>query len=340
MQAVALKAPRSLELIELPDAPPPAASVQVEVAYCGICGSDLHEYESAASPRLMGLMQPVMGHEFSGRVVAVGEGVDDVHVGDLVVGNPGAGCGACAYCASGRENICRNPGGGGMGYGVPGAYAERVTMPHRSAVVLPPGADLRLASLTEPFAVARHALAAARYQPRETLVVAGAGPIGMLTVIAARHLGAGRIIVAEPLPGRRDAAREAGASDVVAPDDLPATVGADGAEVSVDTSGVPDGIAACAVVTARGGRIVITGVGEQAYPMSIPQTILNEHTYIGVLGYTRAEFEETAAMIARGDVDLRPVISETVPLSGTPDAFGRLSEKRDGLRKILVAPHE
>src|SRR3990172_374345 len=134
-----------MSLVELRDAPPPPGHVKLRVAYCGICGSDLHEYESANPPRALGFMQPVMGHEFSGRVVALGEGVDGVRVGQLV------------------------------------------TLPERSVVPLPDGADLRLAALTEPFAVARHALAEANYRPDELLVIAGAGPIGLLTAIAARQ---------------------------------------------------------------------------------------------------------------------------------------------------------
>lgn len=106
----------------------------------------------------------------------------------------------------------------------------------------------------------------------------------------------------------------------------------------MDCSGLPAGIGGCVDATARGGRIVLAGVGEQPYQLDILRTIISEYTYIGVLGYTRAEFAETARMIARSEVDLAPVISEVVPVEGTPDAFARLSGGRDGLCKILVSP--
>ncbi len=344
MKAAALTGSRSMTMVDLPDAAPQHGEVRLRVAYCGICGSDMHEFESENPPRAMGFMQPVMGHEFSGTIVAVGEGVTEYSVGQTAVGNPGAGCGACRYCAGGRENLCRSGSGagGGMGYTRAGAYAEFITMPVRSVVALPPGADLRLAALSEPFAVARHALIQGRYRPDELLVIAGAGPIGLLTIIAARQMGGERIVVSEPLAGRRAAAVAAGASHVVEPAPLVATAQSlsdgDGAPISVDASGLPVGIANCVEATARGGRIVLAGVGDQPYPLDIMRSIINEYTYIGVLGYSRAEFTESALMIAKGDVDVSSVISEVVSVEATPEAFARLSDGRNDLRKILVSP--
>ncbi len=342
MKAAALKGSRSMAMIELPDDDPGPGQVKLRVAYCGICGSDMHEYEADNPPRALGFLNPVMGHEFSGTVVAVGDGVERIATGTLAVGNPGAGCGSCAFCAQGRENLCRVPGGGGMGYAIPGAYAEFVTMPQRCVVPLPAGADLRAAALTEPFAVARHALIAGRYRPGETLAVIGAGPIGLLTVIAARQMGGSKIIVSEPLPGRRAAAERAGASDVIEPAQLidvsRKVSGGEGAEISVDCSGLPAGIASCVDATVRGGRIVIAGVGEQPFPMDILRSIINEYSYLAVLGYSRQEFIDSAMMIANRGVDVSPVISDVVPVEGTPDAFARLSAGRDELCKVLVSP--
>jgi L-iditol 2-dehydrogenase len=341
MKAAALKGSRSMTIVDLPDDGPKPGDVKVRVAFCGICGSDMHEFEAENPPRALGFMQPVMGHEFSGRIVAVGDSVTDLKVGQLVCGNPGAGCGSCPYCQIGRENLCRAGGGGGMGYTIPGAYAEFCTMPARSAVVLPDDADLRSCALAEPFAVARHALIQGGYRPDELLIVAGAGPIGLLTVIAARQMGGTRIVVSEPLEGRRAIAEQAGATHVTHPSDLitvSSKLEADGAAISVDASGLPAGINDCVMATARGGRIVLAGVGEEPYSLNILNSIVNELTYIAVLGYSRAEFAESALMIARREVDVTPVISEVVSVQGTPDAFARLSDGRNDLRKILVSP--
>lgn len=342
MKAAALKGSRAMTIVDLPDDPPKPGEVKLRVAYCGICGSDMHEYEAENPPRALGFMQPVMGHEFTGRIVAVGDGVTEFRAGQLACGNPGAGCGACNYCERGRENLCRAGGGGGMGYTTPGAYAEYVTMPARSVVALPDGADMRACALTEPFAVARHALIQGGYQPDEVLVIAGAGPIGLLTAIAARQMGGDKVIVSEPLAGRREAAANAGATHATEPAQLLSLAqqlsGGDGAAISVDASGLPAGIASCVDATARGGRIVLAGVGEQPYSLDILRSIINELTYIAVLGYSRAEFAEAAMMIARGDVDVSSVISEVVSVEATPDAFARLSDGRNDLCKILVSP--
>jgi threonine dehydrogenase-like Zn-dependent dehydrogenase len=341
VKAAALKGSRTMEVIDLPDLEPGPGEVKLRVAYCGICGSDMHEYESENPPRALGLMQPVMGHEFSGTIVAVGEGVTSCAPGQLATGNPGAGCGACPYCKTGREQLCRTGFSGGVGYTRTGAYGEFVTMPERGVVVLPQGTDLARAALSEPFAVARHALIRGGYQPDELLVIAGGGPIGLLTVVAARRMGGERIVLSEPLAGRRAAAEKCGASHTVEPSQLGATVRAlnsDGADISVDCSGLPAGIASCVEVTARGGRTVLAGVGEEAYSLNILDSIINERTFVGVLGYSRSEFTESALMIARAEVDVSPVISEVVSVAQTPDAFARLSAGRDGLCKVLVSP--
>src|SRR2546423_1244047 len=189
MKAAALRGSKRMDVVELADVEPAAGEVTLRVAYCGICGSDMHEYESENPMRVLGVMQPVMGHEFSGTILAVGDGVTSVRVGQVATGNPGAGCGACAYCDAGRENLCRAGSMGGVGYTRAGAYAEYVVMPERSVVVLPERSDLQSCALTEPFAVARHALIQGRYRPEELLVVVGAGAIGVLSGVGGRERG-------------------------------------------------------------------------------------------------------------------------------------------------------
>jgi (R,R)-butanediol dehydrogenase/meso-butanediol dehydrogenase/diacetyl reductase len=328
-------------IIDLPDADPGPGEVKLRVAFCGICGSDMHEYEAEKPMRALGVMQPVMGHEFSGVVVALGEGVTGIERGQLATGNPGAGCGDCHFCGLGRENLCREAAGA-TGYTRAGAYAEYVTLPARGVVVVADGSPVRELALTEPFAVARHALIEGGYKPEELLVVAGAGPIGLLTVIAARQMGGDRIVVSEPLAGRRAAAERAGASHAVEPSRLldvsRELSGGIGSPIAVDASGLPAGIASCQDALARGGRIVLAGVGDQPYSLEILRAIINEHRFIGVLGYTRSEFAESARQISERVVDVSSVISEVVAVERTPEAFARLSQGRDGLSKILVSP--
>ena len=173
-------------------------------------------------------------------------------------------------------------------------------------------------------------------------MVAGASPIGLLTAIAARQFGGSRVIVSEPVAGRRAAASGAGASFCVEPGDVAGVARSmsdgEGADVCVDATGLPAGIASCGHAAARGARIVLAGVGETPYPLEILRSIINELRYIAVLGYTRREFAESASVIASGNVDVSPVTSEVVPVTATPEAFARLADGRDGLNKILVSP--
>jgi len=112
----------------------------------------------------------------------------------------------------------------------------------------------------------------------------------------------------------------------------------EGSEICVDASGLPVGIADCVNAAARGGRVVLAGVGDQPFPIDVMRSIISEFSYIAVLGYTRREFAETALMIADGTIDVSSVISEVVPVEGTPDAFARLSDGRNEICKILVSP--
>jgi threonine dehydrogenase-like Zn-dependent dehydrogenase len=165
--------------------------------------------------RAAGVFQPVMGHEFTGTVAAVGAGVDTHREGDPVVVHPGGACGDCYYCNSGSSNLCADQQG--TGYRRPGGYAELCAVRADQALPLPDKEWLDRAALTEPFGVAIHAVNRGGMQPGETVFIAGGGPIGLLSVIAARRKGAGLIVVSEPAESRRELALRLGADYVVDP---------------------------------------------------------------------------------------------------------------------------
>jgi len=205
-----------MEVREFPGPHAGACQVVVEVAYCGVCGSDLHEYASQApSMRGAGIFQPVMGHEFTGTILALGKGANGLSVGDPVVVHPGRPCGACYYCKAGATNLCAEQAG--TGYREQGAYAERVVVHVKQALHLPDDSWLERAALTEPLGVAIHSLSRGDMNAGETVFIAGGGPIGLLTILAAKHKGAGRIIVSEPAESRRQLALKIGATEAVDP---------------------------------------------------------------------------------------------------------------------------
>jgi (R,R)-butanediol dehydrogenase/meso-butanediol dehydrogenase/diacetyl reductase len=342
MKAVAFAAPGKMELCDIAEPEPAAGEVVVEVAYCGVCGSDLHEFAShAPSMRAAGVFQPVMGHEFTGVVSALGEGVNKLQVGDPVVVHPGGPCGDCYFCRSGAANLCAEQIG--TGYRKQGAYAERVAVRAGQALPLPDASLLDRAALTEPLGVAIHSLNRGALQPGETVFIAGGGPIGLLTVLAAKHKRAGRIIVSEPTASRRQLALKVGASDAVDPAQSASvqvrqlTDGL-GCELAVECVGIAPTMDDCLASTRRGGRIVVAGAFEQPYSVNLLNLLLQEHSIAGTFGYAN-EFEEACDLIVSGAIDVSSLISRVVSLHDLPSVFDELTADRGRDQKVLVRPN-
>ncbi len=340
MKAIAVNGPRAVEVVDLPAPSPGPGQVRLRVRFVGICGSDLHELETGRDRRSLG-MTPVMGHEFSATVEEIGEGVDTLAVGDLVTVNPSQWCGSCDACRAGQTWQCASPGGA-IGYGSPGAYAEEVVASAATCVKAPPGARADLLALTEPLAVALHALRRGRLRSGEPLLITGCGPIGLLCVIAARHLGAGPVVATDVAEGRRAVALSVGAARAVAPEGMSAALrevtGAPLVPLAVEASGAAAAMSGCLTSLARMGRVVVAGVNEEPYPLSLFQALVMEHEVIGALGYTHDEFREAAQLIAGGDVDVEPVISHRLPLASAPEVFRAIASDRDGYHKVLLSP--
>jgi len=316
--------------------------IVVEVAYCGICGSDLHEYASQApSMRAAGIFQPVMGHEFTGIVSALGDGVNGISIGDPVVLHPGGPCGDCYFCLSGAANLCAEQIG--TGYRRQGAYAERIVVRADQALRLPDASWLERAALTEPLGVALHSLNRGTLQAGETIFIAGGGPIGLLTVLAAKHRGAARIIVSEPAQSRRELAVRVGATEAVDPAKIASVqmrelTGGLGCDLAVECVGIAATMDDCLASTRRGGRIVVAGAFEQPYTVNLLNLLLQEHSIAGTFGYA-AEFEEARDLIVSGAIDVSPLISRVVSLIELPSAFAELTADRGRDQKVLVRPN-
>jgi (R,R)-butanediol dehydrogenase/meso-butanediol dehydrogenase/diacetyl reductase len=343
MKAVSLRGVGDMELIDMAEPEPGPGELKLRVRYCGICGTDLYQFESSLATALINRQSPIMGHEFSGEVVAVGAGVEGFAIGDVVTVNPLEPCGECLQCKSGRDNLCLYERALGLGFHSPGGFAEYLCARASRAVKLAPDAPADQAALTEPLAVAVHALNQGGLQRGETVFIAGAGPIGALCVAAARHLGAGRVVVSEPAPSRRSLAERLGADEVIDPSKAPAaphvlelTEGL-GVDLAVECVGITVALDDCAVATKRGGRIVIAGVFEQPTPIILLRTMAFEHHIIGAFAY-REEFAEAAQLIASGQIDVSPVISRTVGLAEVPATFAELAADRNRYHKVLVSP--
>jgi (R,R)-butanediol dehydrogenase/meso-butanediol dehydrogenase/diacetyl reductase len=342
MKAVALQAVGKMELVDIPVPEPRPGDLKLRVRYCGVCGSDLHEYRSSFLSMASNRQTPIMGHEFSASVIGLGPDVEGFAVGDLVVVNPNEPCGKCRGCLQGQDHLCVVPVLA-LGYQRVGGFAEYVCAKAERSIKVAPDAPADRLATTEPLAVAVHAVRRGQLEKGETVFIAGAGPIGAFTILAARHKGAGRIIVSEPAASRRELAMRLGADEVIDPTATPPSLRVmelvpGGVDISVECVGLNPPLDDCILSTRRGGRIVVAGVFEMPSQILLLRTMVYEHAIIGAFAYTLAEFTEVAHLIASGAIDVSPVISRTVSLAELPGAFADLDADRNRYHKVLVSP--
>lgn len=336
MQAVRWHGNRDVRLeevdLELPLGP---GMIEVQVAYCGVCGSDIAEYAHGpfairAKPHsLSGQAPPVtLGHEFSGRVAAVGEGVTEVAVGDRVAADACWRCGHCRACRVGRYNLCAQSGS--IGLCSDGAFAPRVRFPAYCAVPLADNVSDRAGALLEPLAVAIHAFDRVDARAGEVCIVLGFGAIGACSALVGRAMGLD-ILVSEPGERRRGRALDLGFR-VHDPEGSPRDVARSlraltggGADVVVDASGAPPALEAAPDMTVRGGRIALVGLPKHP-PALDParQLVLYERSLVGSLGYAH-DLTRAAAMIAAGTLDPEPLISRQIGLESLPAALEEMA---------------
>jgi (R,R)-butanediol dehydrogenase / meso-butanediol dehydrogenase / diacetyl reductase len=329
---------RRLVVVERPISAPGAGQVEVEVAYCGICGSDLHFRDI---PELFPA-GTVPGHEVSGRISALGEGVGDWCVGDRVSMLPFAQCGECEQCLAGEEQVCPHAvaNGVGLGTGRPGGYAERVVVDARMLFALPEDLDDAAAALAEPVAVGVHAVAEAGIEADAPVAVVGAGPIGLVTALVLRARGVQRIIVVSRNAARARAAQALG---------LP-TVSVDGAvtEVQAALGGAPAVVFECAGTSSAAtlalelvrplGRVVLVGIALDGLNIPATAIVFKEAELIGALAYRRAEFAEAIDLLSRGQIPSDALITDIVPLERAEETFQALTAKGNGHMKVLLEP--
>lgn len=315
------------------DAPGPG-EVQIAVAYCGLCGTDLHIAHGNMDARVRTPL--VFGHEASGTVAAVGAGVHGWEAGDPVTVMPLIWDGTCAACLAGHQHICQNLTF--VGIDSPGALQQRWNVPAAIVVRLPAGLDLRTAALVEPLAVAVHDVRRSGLRVGDRVVVLGGGPIGVLIACVAREAGA-RVRVAEIDPGRRERIAELGL-DVSDPAgvDLAAEVedwtGGAGADVVFEVSGAAAAVRTATALAKVRGTIVVVAIHAAAREVDLQRVFWRELRLLGARVYQRSDFERAVQLLHDGVIPAQALISGVVPLAGTEAAMAELSAGR--AMKILV----
>lgn len=346
MRAAVFRGQEDVAITDVEEPTPGRGQVKVAVAHNGICGTDLHEYYAGpifvpTEPHpLTGRRLPVtLGHEFSGTVTEVGEGVEDLAEGDRVTIEPVYRCDECPPCRAGHYNVCQQIGFHGLM--ADGGMAQYTIVEARMAHVLPDEVSLELGALVEPMAVAYHAARRGDVGGGDTAVVFGAGPIGIGIWFALRGLGVEDITVVEPAAARRRAISALGAADVIDPTTTePADHVADrtdgrGADAVYDAAGVQPAVEAGLRCLAAHRQMIAVAIYEAPFPVELLNLVLRESAINGSLCYTGADYRAVIDLMAQGHYDTTGWVSH-IPLAGVVDGFERLHAGTT--MKLLVDP--
>ena len=314
--------------------------VKVEVAYCGVCGTDLHVMHDT----FRNYPPVILGHEFSGTFVEVGSSVSDVSIGErvTVLGATAVTCGACAYCRSGYFIFCKDRRG--MGHGVNGAFTRYVVVRPDQVYRIPDAFSLEEAAISEPFAAVVQAVEEiTNVRPGETALVSGPGPIGLLCVKLLVAEGIRTIVAGTPNDAlRREAAVRFGAAAVInvgeesLPEAVRALSGGTGVDVALECAGHPDSVRGCLESLRPMGRYTQVAICGREIQVPIDQILYKQLTVRGSITYTARTWERMMLIYAQGAVRLHDLISAKLPISDWRTAFGMCMDRT--ALKVLMHP--
>lgn len=340
MREVLLRAPHDILLNQRQVAELRPGEVLVSVQAAGICGSDTAAYEGYSKE----VSYPyVPGHEWAGKVAGIGDGVRGVSVGDAVVADPNEACGTCDICERGMNPaLCRNPRSFGFRTEFPGAFADYIVRREGYLYRLPHNISFDLGALVEPLSVAYHAIwdTGGGLKSGEQAAIFGAGPIGLLALVAANEAGA-RAYCIDPVRKRLELASKLGADQVIDPTtqdvarEISSLTNRKGVRMTVEASGSPSASAASLQITGTAGIIVLVGLSfGKVITMELEKVIDKGLTIKGASG-TAGAFPHAIAIIASKKFDLDSLITHKFPLESAREAF-ETSKKKDEAVKVLL----
>jgi len=333
MKAVTFQALHTpLLLQDLPDPTPGEGELVVKVGRCGICGSDLHMTEDAAYGCQHG---DVLGHEFAGEVVALGKGVTQNRVGDLVSVIPLKSCGACEHCRKGEVQWCSQFGLQG------GGYAEYAVTRANQCLTLPSGLSLADGAIIEPLAVALHGINLAGLKTGDKVLVLGAGPIGLAVAFWAKRLGAARVAVQDVASFQQDRALGMGADVFVVDPANPVASAEEGlrgkADIVFECVGLPGLIAQAVKQVKPRGTVLLLGLCTRPDTFNSFAMLSKEVKLVTSAFFTVPEYEATLAALEQGATAPRLLVTDTISLADTPAVYESLKRRTEAC-KVMIAP--
>jgi len=343
MKALLLSNYNSLSVTDMPVPEIGPDEVLVRVRACGICGSDIHGYDGSTGRRIPPL---IMGHEAAGVIERAGGAVTKFRVGDRVTFDSTVSCGSCDFCRRGHVNLCDNRTVLGVScgdYRRHGAFAEYVSVPERILYHLPDSLPFERAALIEAVSIAVHAVGIHVPGPDDAVVVVGAGMIGVLVIQVLREKGCRNIIAIDIDEEKRALAMKMGAARTLNPKegDIPAAVrgvtGGKGADASFEVVGRPETVLAAIQCLRKGGTAVLIGNLSPRVELPLQEVVSRELSVLGSCA-SNGEIPACIDLLARGAVDVGPLISLLAPLEDGPGLFERLHKGDSGLMKVILQP--
>jgi threonine 3-dehydrogenase len=334
---VKAKAAEGLWLEDVPEPELGINDVLIRVSKTGICGTDLHIYGWDAWAQETIPVPMVVGHEFVGKVAAVGANVSDFQVDDLVSGEGHVVCGRCRNCMAGRRHLCAHSIG--LGVQRPGAFAEYVSLPMTNIWHQWPGIDEEVASIFDPFGNAVHTALAYRVLGEDVLIT-GAGPIGCMAAAVVRHAGARHVVVTDLNPYRLALARTMGATLAVDPREqglaeVQGELGmTEGFDVGLEMSGNADALSSMISNMAHGGRIAVLGIPTAEIALDFNPIIFNQLTLKGIYGREMYDTWYQMTVMLQSGLDIRPVITHRFSHRDFEEAFAVARSGQSG--KVIL----
>lgn len=346
MKAIHYHGPRNLELIDIPKPQAGPGQVVVKIAYCGICGTDVHAYS------MEGIFnwELVLGHEAVGYVDEIGEGVTHVKVGDRVAVGPPGDCGVCYSCNTGKPNTCVNgfPNTLGIGPNTQGAYSEYVLskFPKNELFVIPEGVSFEQAVLFDVLGVGFHAVRHSDMRVGDSVVVSGCGSIGLSAIQAAKLAGPTHLIAFDPLESKRKLALEVGADYAFDPsneEDLAKAKEllqqANGAQVCFEAAGHPSSVQACIDLCMPSGQVILIGNDGRPYPLVTAALGHRQLDLKFTFVYTKEEITMLFNLIRLGKLDTKAYSILKAPLEDAVNKLEALATGKLEVARVLLMPN-
>jgi L-iditol 2-dehydrogenase len=327
----------------MPDPEPGPGDVLVRVKACGICGSDIHGWDGSSGRRIPPL---VMGHEAAGEVAAVGAGVTKFKVGDTVTFDSMVSCGECRFCRRGEANLCDNRRVLGVScgdYRQHGAFAEFVVVPQHITYALPESLPPHRAAMVEPVSVAVHAVERTPLRIGDTAVVVGSGMIGLLIIQVLRIAGCGRIFAVDLDASRLALACELGADESIhaTNEDAVAVIrqrtGGIGADVAIEAVGNTPAVQTAIEGVRKGGKVTLVGNLKPQIDFPLQSVVTREIDVLGSCACS-GEYPVCIDLLARGAIQVDPMITARAPLAEGAAWFRRLYDGEPGAMKVMLEP--